>query len=52
MQDLSSPAKNQTHGPLHWKLGILTTGLAGNSLFLFLSQKKIKKTMKNDPYSY
>ena len=31
----SSPTKDQTHAPLQWKCGVLTTGYPGKSLFLF-----------------
>ena len=34
MRDLSSPTRDRTHVPLQWKLGVLTTGLPGNSLCL------------------
>ena len=31
MWDLSSPTRDRTHAPLHWKCGILTTGPPGMS---------------------
>ena len=35
--DLSSPARDGTCKPLHWKCGVLPTGLPGKSLHYFKS---------------
>ena len=42
MWDLSSPTRFRTHSPypLQWESGVLTTGLWGNSLILFLKRKR------------
>lgn len=45
MQDLSQPGMEPV--PLHWELGVLTTGWAGKSIVFFLFQSNLQTPVKH-----
>ena len=45
-QDLSSLTRDQTHAPLHWEPGVLTTGSPGKPLIISFSQLHNHKSVK------
>ena len=53
MWDLSFPIRDQTLHPLHWKHGVLTTGLSGKSLMItFNLVENVKTALRHRLKSY